>query len=242
MNIARSQSSSPADPDASHLSVLVVEDHQLVADGLRAALRLNDFDVVMSTCTTGTDILDEARKAQPCLVLLDLDLGSAGSGSDLVAPLVRLGAKVLVLTGVIDRVELARCLEAGALAVVSKTESFSSVLDKIRRAEAGEAVTSESERARYMVDLQRHRMDRRAIKAPFNALTTRERHVLGMIVKGASARTIARESFVSVATVRTQIRAILQKLDVKSQIAAAAMARTAGWRPDESPIVSSLSR
>ena len=51
-----------------------------------------------------------------------------------------------------------------------------------------------------------------------------------MIMDGSSAQSIAQDSFVSMATVRTQIRSILQKLGVNSQLAAAAMARSAGWQ------------
>jgi DNA-binding NarL/FixJ family response regulator len=62
-------------------------------------------------------------------------------------------------------------------------------------------------------------------------LTRRELEVLGMMVEGMSACEMARESYVSLATVRTQIRSILQKLSVNSQLEAAALAWAWGWQP-----------
>jgi DNA-binding NarL/FixJ family response regulator len=65
----------------------------------------------------------------------------------------------------------------------------------------------------------------------FHELTTREREVLGALMQGKSADTIAEESVVSVATIRTQIRSILAKLGVNSQLAAVARAQEVRWEP-----------
>lgn len=65
--------------------------------------------------------------------------------------------------------------------------------------------------------------------APFEGLSARERDVLRQIVDGQQAAAIAKASYVSLATVRTQIRSILMKLDVTSQVAAVALARQGGW-------------
>jgi two-component system, NarL family, nitrate/nitrite response regulator NarL len=214
-----------------HRRVLLVEDHRLVGGMLRDALEVNGFDAVLSTCATAADILEEARAHRPHLVVLDLELGSAGHGLDLIRPLVGLGTTVLVLSGVTDRLELARCLEAGAVGVTSKAEPLASVLDKIQRAGGNEPVTPANDRACYLIELHEHRLAEKVRMAPFEALSRRERDVLALMMEGLPAVDIARRSFVSVATVRTQIRSILQKLDVNSQGAAAALARSAGWNP-----------
>jgi DNA-binding NarL/FixJ family response regulator len=67
--------------------------------------------------------------------------------------------------------------------------------------------------------------------APFESLTPREAAVLGDLLEGRSADDIAEASFVSITTVRAQIRSILSKLGVRSQLAAVSMARRAGWSP-----------
>ena len=139
---------------------------------------------------------------------------------------------MIVVTGETDRFELAACLEAGAIGVASKKESIASVIDKVRRALEGEPVTALPEREEMLSDLRHHRSSERSRLSAFEHLTRREQAVLASVVEGKSAESIAHESFVSVATVRTQIRSTLQKLGVGSQLAAVALARQAGWRPD----------
>jgi DNA-binding NarL/FixJ family response regulator len=211
--------------------VLLVDDHRVVGETLREVLEVNGFEAFVANCTDAGTILGDARTHGPDLVLLDLELGAAGHGRDLIRPLVEMGATVLVLSGVTDRLEHARCLEAGAVGVVSKSEPLASVLDKVARATDGEPVTPANDRTCYVIELQEHRLAEKARLAPFEALSRREREVLAMLMEGRAAADIAQESFVSLATVRTQIRSILQKLDVNSQAAASARARSAGWSP-----------
>src|SRR2546428_704485 len=117
-------------PETDCRRVLLVEDHRMVGETVQAALGVHGFDAVLSDCVSAADILEEARAHRPQLVVLDLELSGAGHGRDLIRPLMELGATVLVLTGVTDRLELARCLEAGAVGVVSKAEPFATVLEK----------------------------------------------------------------------------------------------------------------
>jgi DNA-binding NarL/FixJ family response regulator len=210
---------------------MIIEDHRLVGEGLEAALRLDGFAPMLSACRSAEGIMDEARDFSPDLVILDLQLASAGAGYDLIRPLVAIGARVLVLTGVTDRIQLAMCLEAGAIGVLSKAGSFTLLLEQVQRAACGAAVTPVTERAIFAEELRRHRAAERARTAPFEALTRRELEVLGMIVDGMSAREMAGKSYVSLATVRTQIRSMFQKLGVNSQLEAAAMARAWRWQP-----------
>jgi two-component system nitrate/nitrite response regulator NarL len=209
--------------------LLLVDDHQLLVETLQMSLRQAGFDVSVPPGVSFDQVLATAAEVRPTLVVLDLDLEGSGYGYDLIGPLRDLGAEVLVLTGTTDRIELARCLEAGALGIASKTHGFGHVLDQIRRAAAGETVTPVTERAQLLADLSTHRRATEQRKAPFEALSARERNVLRQIVDGQQAAAIAKASFVSLATVRTQIRSILMKLDVTSQVAAVALARQGGW-------------
>ena len=209
--------------------LLLVDDHQLLVETLQMSLRQAGFDVSVPSAACFDQVLATAAEVRPTLVVLDLDLQGSGYGYDLIGPLRELGAEVLVLTGSTDRIELARCLESGALGIASKTHGFGNVLDQIRRAAAGETVTPVTERAQLLADLSTHRRATEKRKAPFEALSARERDVLRQIVDGHQAAAIAKTSFVSLATVRTQIRSILMKLDVTSQVAAVALARQGRW-------------
>jgi two-component system, NarL family, nitrate/nitrite response regulator NarL len=235
MTIALTAPEIAVDPSVDGSRLLLVDDHRLLVETLQVSLLQAGFAVSVAPCVTFDEVLAEADAVRPTLVVLDLDLQGAGYGYDLIAPLRALGAQVLVLTGTVDRIELARCLEAGALGIASKANGFGSVLDQIRRAADGESVTPITERTQLLADLATHRRAKDKRMAPFEALSPRERDVLRQIVAGQQAAGIAKASYVSLATVRTQIRSILMKLDVTSQVAAVAMARQGGWFDDIAP-------
>jgi DNA-binding NarL/FixJ family response regulator len=209
--------------------LLLVDDHRLLVETLKVSLTYAGLSASVAPCRSFAEVLAEAAAVRPALVVLDLDLQGVGHGYDLIRPLRDLGADVLILTGTTDRMDIARCLEAGALGVASKADGFDVVLEKIQRAAGGESVTPVTERAQLLADLSAQRRADERRKAPFEALSARERDVLRQIVEGKQAAAIAKDSYVSLATVRTQIRSILLKLDVSSQVAAIALARQGGW-------------
>jgi DNA-binding NarL/FixJ family response regulator len=162
------------------------------------------------------------------LVLLDLDLGALGDATRFIKPLVAAGAAVLVVTGASDRMRLAATLESGAMGYLSKDAPFDELLDVVVRAAAGETIIDPNHRYQLLAELRAHRSEERQKMAPFETLTTRERQVLAELGDGKSVDAIADGWVVSTATVRTQVRGILTKLDVNSQLAAVAKAHAAG--------------
>ena len=216
-------------------SVLIVDDHGLLADGLALALTAEGLPAAVHVPTSSQGILEAVAGGRPEVVLLDLELGlGRGTGVELVFPLVTMGAKVLVLTGSTSRLAHAACLEAGAAAVVSKGEPFDDLLDALRRTVRGEPVFGRRRREELLDELRRSRRERQRRLAPFERLTPREAAVLRELAAGASAESIASNTFLSVATVRSQIRGVLTKLEVGSQLAAVALANQRSWleRPD----------
>jgi DNA-binding NarL/FixJ family response regulator len=212
--------------------VLIVEDHELLAESLALALRREGFEVTIATGPTAEAVLETGRRLKPAVTLLDLNLGAElGTGLALIAPLTAEGARVVMCTGTTDRLELARCVEAGAIGLASKRDAFDGLLEMVRRALHGEQLLAAGEREELLAELHRHRVSERDRLAPFSSLTRREEAVLELLIEGHSAETIAAKSFVSLATVRSQIRSILQKLNVNTQLAAVALARRHGWRP-----------
>lgn len=214
------------------IRVMVVEDHGLLAQSLRLALRAEGMTVSVPPLEPA-EILAMGEKERPHVVLLDLDLGPlGGDGSALIEPLSLGGAKVLVVSGVTDRVRLGGCLESGAHAVLSKAVPLEDLVAAVRRSAAGDGVLPAGERDEMLADLRRTRAARRKELAPFETLTPRERSVLSAVMDGRTAAEIAKAAFVSEATVRTQIRGVLTKLGVTSQLAAVAMAQRVGWQPN----------
>jgi DNA-binding NarL/FixJ family response regulator len=213
------------------IRIAVVEDHALLAQSLRFTLGAEGADVRVVDLTSPGAVLADCLSQRPAVVLLDLDLGSlAGDGTALIAPLAESGAAVLVLTGSTDSARLGRCFEVGASGVIEKTEELDVLVEQVRRAAAGEHVGSDQRRHDLLVETRHQRETRQKQLAPFDSLTERESDVLAALLRGRQVQQISRDLFVSTATVRTHVRGILQKLDVRSQLAAVAQAREAGWQ------------
>jgi DNA-binding NarL/FixJ family response regulator len=211
-------------------SVLVVDDHELLAHTIRVALSGEGVEAVLAPPVSVPRVLAAVERVRPRLVLLDLDLGPPiGDGGTLVAPLVRLGSRVLVVTGVSDRTRVAAAVESGAVGWVPKAAPFPRLLEVVREALAGRPVLSEPERFELLALLRRRRADELTRREPFERLTPREQQVLRQLAEGRTVDAIAREGRVSPSTVRTQVRGILTKLGVRTQLAAVAQARAAGW-------------
>lgn len=212
------------------LRVLIVDDQRLLVDSLNLALRLEGLEPVVASAADAAGLLEIVRTDPPALVLLDLDLGGAlGDGTDLVAPCVAAGARVLVLTGTTDELWMAAALEQGACAAIDKGIPFDELLRLVLSAARGGTVMAPEERQRLLHGLQAHRAARERDLAPFESLTPREQQVLRALSLGQTVSHIAKVWVVSESTVRSQVHAVLRKLEVRSQLEAVAAATRVGW-------------
>jgi two-component system nitrate/nitrite response regulator NarL len=214
--------------------VLVVDDHQLVVIGLELALRARDWTVQSASGPDAATVVAQAHEFRPDCVLLDLHLGEEmGSGVNLIAPLSETGAAVVMLTAETDVFLLASCIEAGAEGWIGKDAFLDRVVASIEEVMAGRPLIGRAAREAMLDDLRVRRDGLTRALSPFERLTPRERSVLSCLAEGMSADEIATTHYVSLATVRSQVRAVLQKLGVRSQLAAVAMVNRAGWKPDD---------
>lgn len=216
-------------------TVLIVDDHELVATALALGLRAEGVHARQCTGRGRDDVFAAAAQTDPGLVLLDLDLGrdSRGhpiDGVGLVAPLCTAGWRVLVLSGTSDRARIGAALTEGALAAVPKSAPFPHLLAAVQAALTGAEVMS-ADRRRELMEIHRRRVaEQDDLRARLDLLTQREREVLAHLAAGHRAQAVADAFVVSLATVRSQIRGILAKLGVSSQLEAAALYRRAGHR------------
>jgi DNA-binding NarL/FixJ family response regulator len=209
-----------------------VDDHELLAQTLRAALVAEGLEVDVPVLSSSDTVLTQLRAEPADVVLLDLDLGGFGRGEDLVAPLVQTGARVIIVTGSSNQMQTARCVELGAHGLVDKTRPFEELLRVVLDAANLRTIISQQQRSRLLGELRDHRRQVAARLAPFRALTAREAQVLAALCEGISVETIAARWFVSEATVRSHVRGVLSKLGVSSQLAAVAAAQKAAWSLD----------
>jgi DNA-binding NarL/FixJ family response regulator len=219
--------------------ILIIEDHTLFAESLELALSIERYDArrlpVPELGSSQRNVLSAALRLKPQIVLLDLDLGHMGDGVRLIGPLAQSGVQVLVITGTPDRGRRGECLHRGARAVLSKGQPLNEILAAVRRVSEGRPVMSIAEREELLTAWREERAETEGLRERLERLTPREREVLGDLIEGHSVTDIARTSVVSVATVRTQVKSILAKLEVSSQLAAVGLAHTVGWSPPEQP-------
>lgn len=209
---------------ATRPSVLIVDDHSLVADTVALALRARGIDVSAAAPAAFADRL--AEPAPPGgLVLLDLDLGGGRDGGELVPELCRVGWRVLLFTASRNQTRLAVAVAAGALGWVSKSSPFDELVQAVVRAAAGRPLMPPSEHARLVGVARTAGAAAQRERERWHRLTPREREVVSRIAAGRRPAVIAQEFMVSVATVRSQIRSILAKLEVGSQLEVAALVR-----------------
>ncbi len=213
----------------------LVEDHVLMSAALSAALEAEGLRTVAPRPVALDEVREELCRLGPSVALVDLDLGEAGRGTSLVAPLSALGCRVVIVSGTSDEWAVGQCLELGAVGWVPKTADLDRLVSVVWAALVGQPVTAEVEQTRLLEAWEVHRVERDRALAPFGSLSRAEVRVLAMLVDGTSAERIAEAGYVSVATVRTQIRSVLSKLGVNSQLEAAALAHRVGWVPTETP-------
>jgi two-component system, NarL family, nitrate/nitrite response regulator NarL len=209
--------------------VAIIDDHQLLVASLAASLRAEGYDVDVPPF--GEALPAWLLASGPDVALLDLDLGVHGNGEELLPALLVNGCRVLVVSGTSDQAVIGRCLARGAAGWLPKSASLEQLLANVLALAAGEEVLSASERDRLLRIWRERRETESTVRAPFLRLSPRERVVLGLLMEGRSVDRIAEMSFVSLETVRTQVRAIRTKLGVTSQLEAVAMASRAGWSP-----------
>ncbi len=211
--------------------ILIIEDHPLLAEGLLNHLKKSGAEAELLDPSVGPDVLVRtAVDRDPDCVVLDLGLPFPGGGPSLIGPLADQGIRVVVLTGETERRLLARSSAAGAEAVLSKSEPLPDIVDTILQVADGHQVRA-TQRAELAIELQRIVTEQEQREAPFAELSPRERQVLAGLMDGRAPAVLAKENFVSVATVRSQIKSVLGKLGVSSQLEAVAKAHRQQWDP-----------
>jgi two-component system nitrate/nitrite response regulator NarL len=213
--------------------IALVEDHELLAAALETALVAEGHQVVRPPLGSLGEVAALLAGDPPAVVLLDLDLGKAGNGTELIAPLSAAGSRVIVVSATDDEARVGQCLVLGATGWIPKTASFEELLSTVLSAAEGKPLLGEAERQRLGETWRRHCDETERTHERFSRLTRREAAVLAALMEGQTVERIAKASFVSEATVRSQVRAVLLKLGVNSQLEAVAAAGRAGWGPPE---------
>jgi len=199
------------------ITLLVVDDHPVVRDGLRGMVDADPGFRVLGEASGGVEAVELALRLDPDVVLMDLRM-PAGGGVDAIAALARHGARarVLVLTTYDTDTDTLPAIEAGATGYLLKDAPREELFAAVRAAAEGRTVLSPAVATRLVSAV------RRPAEPVDDTLSAREREILVLVARGTSNREIAAELFISEATVKTHLTHIYAKLAVKDRAAAVA--------------------
>ena len=185
------------------VSVVIVDDHPVVRDGLHAILSTEPGLTVVGEAGTGAEALARIPELRPDIVVMDLVLPDI-PGSDVIRHFYTAGAGIdfIVLTSVAGDEEIYRALDAGARGYLFKDMARKELVQAIRIVHAGERYIPDKVGARLAQNLPRH------------GLTPREVEVLSHVAAGLRNKEIAYQLELSETTVQTHVKRILEKLEV----------------------------
>lgn len=186
---------------------------------------------------TNADATAAALRVAANKGVLLVDAGSSerlGERQTLVSRCREQGAEILAVMADDDPLAIATWVEAGATGVLSHHAPLTDVVDMVVRLSRHEIVMGIAVREGLLARLRARRVEDEERSAAFAQLTRREAQVLRALATGVSPDEVARVSFVSLNTVRSQIRSVLAKLGVNSVVAAVALSYRSGWLPGDS--------
>ncbi|HEV3231022.1 MAG TPA: response regulator transcription factor [Candidatus Dormibacteraeota bacterium] len=198
---------------AGAIRVVLVDDHAVVRQGLRAFLRLQPDIAIAGEADGGPAAVEVVTREHPDVVLMDLVM-PAGDGVGAIRRLREIApaTRVLVLSSYVDDAQVFAAIDAGAAGYMLKDVEPEALAEAIREVHRGRPALHPDVASRLM---------HRASAPPGSALTARERDVLRLIAEGFANKEIGRRLFISEKTVKTHVSNILQKLDVADRTQAA---------------------
>ena len=194
------------------IRVFSVDDHPLLREGIAAIINNQQDMQVIGQAANGKDAVQEFKKHQPDVTLMDLRLPDMSGIDAMIAIRAEFpDARIILLTTFEGDVEIKRALEAGARGYLLKSMPPKELVEVIRQVHAGKKRIP----PQLAAQLAEHMSD--------EALTTREIEVLGQIAGGNRNRDIAEQLFISEETVKVHIKHIMEKLGASDRTQAVAI-------------------
>jgi DNA-binding NarL/FixJ family response regulator len=209
--------------------VLIADDENLMRAGLIELLTADPEIEVVGQASTGREAVDRARRLGPDVVLMDVrmpDLDGIAATRELLgaAP----GARVLILTTFEQDDYVFGALRAGASGFLLKRTRPEELIAAVHTIAAGDSLLSPSVTRRVIDRMAQQPTPELADQPKLEQLTSREREVLELIARGLSNREIASALVVEESTIRTHVKRILTKLDLRDRVQAVIFAYETG--------------
>ncbi len=199
------------------IKVLVVDDHLIVRQGIRALLAEVDGIQVVGEASNGEEAISETSRLAPDVILMDLVM-PVKDGIEAIRHITahNTQARILVLTSYATDDRVFPAIKAGAQGYLLKDSGLEDLILAIRKISAGEPVLHPSVARKLLREISETKPERPAPEP----LTARELEVLGLIAKGANDSEIAERLTIAEVTVRTHVSNILAKLHLANRVQA----------------------
>jgi DNA-binding NarL/FixJ family response regulator len=193
------------------IRVLVVDDHPVWRDGLRADLEREGGAEVVAEASDGGEAIEAARTSMPDVVVMDLNLPTV-PGTEATRQITEESphVRVLVLSASGEEADVLEAIKAGATGYLLKSSTSAEVAEAVRRTAQGEPVFTASLAGLVLDEFRR--LSSRDPEEP--SITARENEILKLVAKGYTYREIAEKLFISVKTVQNHVQNILTKLQL----------------------------
>lgn len=194
------------------IKVVVVDDHPVWRDGVKADLERSGLVEVVGEASDGGEAVEKTLELMPDIVLMDLQMPNL-SGAEATRLIVDEAphVKVLVLSASAEEADVLEAVKSGASGYLLKSSTSTEVRDAIARAMTGDAVFTPSLAGLVLGEFRRIARD----DPGEPGLTPRENEVLKLVAKGYSYKEIGEKLFISTKTVQNHVQNILTKLQLK---------------------------
>ncbi len=210
-------------------TVLLVEDHKIMRDGIRALLDRSGEFAVVGDAESGSEAVQICTETRPDVVLMDIGLPGL-NGVDTTTELLRQtpGLKIIMLSMYDDEESVVSSIRAGARGYVVKRASAGDLLDALRVVARGGSYLSPHISEQLLARIRRGDADTASRNPLLSQLTPREIQVLSLIVEGKASKEIAVTLDLGVETVRSYRKTMMKKLNVNNVAGLIRVALAAG--------------